>query len=98
MRHALYVGCFDPSIAHILIALIPKVDVPTTFKDFRAISLCNVLYKFIIKVMIGRIRPLLQDLIGPLHSSFIPSSGTVDNAIILQVIVCPAHEQPAEPE
>lgn len=32
---------FDPAIAETLICLIPEVDCPTSFKEFRPISLCN---------------------------------------------------------
>ena len=34
-----------------LIALIPKSDLPKSFEDFRPISLCNCVYKFIRKVV-----------------------------------------------
>lgn len=63
--------------------LIPKHDDPHTFKDFRPISLCNVLYKLVTKVLVHRLRPFLGDLISPLQSSFIPGRGTKDNAILL---------------
>lgn len=67
--------------------LIPKHDDPHTFKDFRPISLCNVLYKLVTKVLVHRLRPFLGDLISPLQSSFILGRGTKDNAILLQEIV-----------
>lgn len=34
--------------------------------------------------MVRRIRPYLDDLIGPLQSSFIPNRGTSDNALLLK--------------
>lgn len=87
VRDAFLNGSFDPVLAHILVVLIPKVDVPTSFKEFRPISLCNVTYKLITKVLVNRLRPYLNDLVGLLQSSFIPGRGTMDNAIILQEIV-----------
>lgn len=45
-------GYFDPSLAETLIALIPKVDCPNSFKDFWPISLCNTIYKLITKVLV----------------------------------------------
>ncbi|KAL0444855.1 UNVERIFIED_CONTAM: hypothetical protein Slati_2208200 [Sesamum latifolium] len=48
-----------------LLALIPKVQSPTTMADFRPISCCNVLYKAITKILVLRLRPLLSRLVSP---------------------------------
>jgi hypothetical protein len=80
-------GTFDPVIAETLISLIPKVDFPRSFKEFRPISLCNTIYKLITKVLVNRLRPFLDQIIGPYQSSFLPGRGTSDNAIILQEVV-----------
>lgn len=80
-------GHFDPSVAKAQLVLIPKGDIQSSFKDFRPISLCNVLYKIISKVLVAHLRPFLSDLVSPHQSSFIPGKGTVDNAIVLQEIV-----------
>ena len=83
----------DPNLAETMIVPIPKVDIPQSFIDFRPISLCNVLLKTISKVIVGLIRPFLNDFIGPFHSSFIPNRGTSDNAIIAQEIVHHMHKK-----
>lgn len=75
-------GFIDEHLAETLIVPIPKVDAPSCFKEFRPISLCNVLFKLISKVLVNRIRPHLDSLIGPLQSSFLPKRGTVDNALV----------------
>lgn len=84
-------GSFDPGLAETLIVLIPKIDHPVHLKNFRPISLCNVVYKVISKVLVQRLRPYLDDLIGPLQSSFIPGRSTTDNAILAQEMVHHMH-------
>lgn len=81
IAQAFSTGSFDPIIAETLIALIPKVDNPSNFKEFRPIGLCNTIYKLITKVLVNRLRPMLDSIISPLQSSFIPGRGTSDNAI-----------------
>ena len=87
VQSAFQTGYFDPEISNTFIALIPKIDTPNTFKDFRPISLCNIVYKIITKVLVHRLRPILNNIIGPYQSSFLPGRGTSDNSIILQEIV-----------
>ena len=44
-------GFLDPSINATNIVLIPKVKNPTQITEYRPISLCNVIYKLIAKVL-----------------------------------------------
>ena len=52
--------CIPPSLNSTFLALIPKKEKPQTFADFRPISLCNLLYKLIAKVIAGRLKPFLD--------------------------------------
>ncbi|XP_024634474.2 uncharacterized protein [Medicago truncatula] len=87
VQTAFQTGHFDPEISNTLIALIPKIDPPTTYKDFRPISLCNITYKIITTVLVHRLRPILTNIIGPYQSSFLLGRGTADNSIVLQEII-----------
>ena len=82
VKNAFEIGMVDKRILDTLLVLVPKTENPCQFSQFRPISLRNVLYKLISKVLVNRIRPLLSDLVGPFQSSFIPGRGTCDNAII----------------
>lgn len=45
-------------------SLIPKKKVPIEMKDHRPISLCNVVYKIILKILANRLKSLLSRLIS----------------------------------
>lgn len=70
-----------------LITLIPKADHVTTIKQFRLISLCNVSYKVITKILAIRLKTVMEKLIHPCQCSFIPNRNSGDNIIIAQEII-----------
>jgi hypothetical protein len=65
------------------IVLIPKKDNPEEIKYFRSISLCNVIFKVVSKCLVNRVRPILQDIISPSQSAFIPRRLITDNALVV---------------
>jgi len=50
-------------INHTLIALIPKVHNPEQTNHFRPISLCNTLHEIIAKILVNRMRIILERII-----------------------------------
>lgn len=42
---------------------------------YRPIALCNVILKVITKIIAGRLQPLLEDIIHPSQSAFVPPQG-----------------------
>ena len=70
-----------------LITLIPKCKSPESLFNFQLISLYNTIYKVMTKIIVGRIRPFLPDLISPLQSAFVPGRKDLDNAIIVQELM-----------
>ena len=58
-------GRVAPSLNSTFIALIPKKDLPVSFAHFHPISLCNLVYKLISKVVALRLKPFLDKYISP---------------------------------
>lgn len=70
-----------------LITLIPKCQSPELISYYRPISLCNSIYKVVSKIIVGRIRALLSNLISPMQAAFILERRGLDNVLIAQDLI-----------
>ncbi|KAG7583573.1 hypothetical protein ISN44_As08g030850 [Arabidopsis suecica] len=82
VQHFFQTGYLNPEMNHTYICLVPKIESPTKVKDFRPISLCNIAYKLISKIMADRLKPWLHILISEFQSAFIPGRLITDNIIV----------------
>lgn len=75
------------------LALIPKEVNLATFDRFRPISLCNVSYKILAKLLANRIKPLLSKLISPSQGGFVAGRHILDNVILVQETMHSNHQR-----
>lgn len=69
------------------LTLIPKTDTAATPAKFRPISLCNVIYKIISKVIVNRLKPLMPSLISQEQTSFVEGRQILDGIIIAHEVI-----------
>ena len=69
------------------IVLIPKMAQSEYLHNFRPISLCNVSYKLVAKIIANWLQSLLPDLISPNQANFVPGRHIQDNIYIAQELI-----------
>ena len=62
--------------------MIPKVKNPKKVSEFRPISLCNVVYKLIAKVVVNRLKKLLAKMILDSQSAFLSGRLITNNILV----------------
>ncbi|KAL5555562.1 hypothetical protein UlMin_037798 [Ulmus minor] len=76
-----------PAINSTNLVLIPKVPNPTKLNHYRLISVCNIVYKVIAKILANRIKLLLPPLICPSQNAFVPGRSIHDNSVMVQEVI-----------
>ncbi|XP_019261944.1 PREDICTED: uncharacterized protein LOC109239802 [Nicotiana attenuata] len=74
-------GKMNRAINCTTITLIPKVPSPTQVKDYGPIACCTTLCKRITKVLSGRIKTIISDLVGGSQSAFIEVRSITDSIL-----------------
>ncbi|KAK2637456.1 hypothetical protein Ddye_032248 [Dipteronia dyeriana] len=69
------------------IALIPKVDNPRSFRDFRPIYLIGSLYKILAKILANRLRKIMHLIIGESQMTFVRGRKIINSFIVASDII-----------
>ena len=80
--NALNSGVVHESLNPTFISLIPKIKNPKKVSNFRPISLCNVVYKLISKVLVNRLKKILSNLAFESQSAFLSGRLISDNVLV----------------
>jgi len=76
-------GAFPPNVTDTTIVHIRKVDNPRGMKDLRSI-LCEMLYtRFYLKVLVIRMREVIDKCVSEEQFGFVPGRSIMDNALVL---------------
>nr|KYP61054.1 Retrovirus-related Pol polyprotein LINE-1 [Cajanus cajan] len=75
------------NINETLIVFIPKVEAVNHLRQMRPISLCNVSYKILSKVLAHRLSKVMDLLVHPNQCSFVPYKNSRDNIIVFQEVI-----------
>ena len=75
-------GAFPLGLNNTLIVLIPKCENPSSMKELRPNSLCNVLYKLVAKVLANHMKDVLCRLISPSQAAFVLGRSITDNILL----------------
>jgi len=71
-----------PSLNNTYVALIPKKPSPTHISDFRPISLCNVAYKLVMKLIANRLKPILPGITSETQGAFTQGRLIMGNILV----------------
>ncbi|XP_025693017.1 uncharacterized protein [Arachis hypogaea] len=77
-------GRLPEDMGETTVVLIPKMRQPESLNQLRPISCCNFVYKIVTRILVGRLRKVLDAIISPVQSAFVKGRLIQDNIVIVQ--------------
>ncbi|KAL5541913.1 hypothetical protein UlMin_009623 [Ulmus minor] len=84
VREFFMTNLMEQSFNENFIVLIPKKPNPTRVNHFWPISVCNVAYRVVTKIIANRLKLLLNRLVCPTQNAFVPGRSIHDNSVLVQ--------------
>ena len=75
-------GCNDS-----FVALVPKTKVPLGLRDFRPIHLMGCISKVISKVLVNRLKSVIDKVISPEQSAYVKGRNIIDGPLIVNELI-----------
>lgn len=97
IQYFFFDGKLLKQVKNTFIALIPKSKNPSSTADYRPISLTNVLYKIISRIIASRIKPLMHKIINQSQSAFVPGRSISDNILLSHDLLRSFHLKKGKP-
>uniref|UniRef100_A0A803QGE0 Reverse transcriptase domain-containing protein n=1 Tax=Cannabis sativa TaxID=3483 RepID=A0A803QGE0_CANSA len=82
VREFMVTGMLPNGLNDTNLVLIPKKNTPCNMTELRPISLCNVVYKVLSKVLANRLKKVLNKVVSDFQSAFIPGRLISDNIMV----------------
>ncbi|RYR51488.1 hypothetical protein Ahy_A06g026507 isoform A [Arachis hypogaea] len=79
-------GYIPECIGETIVVLIPKTKNPESLNQLRPISCCNFIYKILARVIVLRLKGIMEKIISPIQSAFVGGRLIQDNLVIVQEI------------
>lgn len=87
IKHFFKSGKLMTEVNATFISLIPKKIDAKGSNDYRPISLCNLLYKFITKIIANRLKKVVSSLVRFNQTAFIQGRSIVENILMCHEVV-----------
>lgn len=88
-----FTSAFLPATANsTILSLVPKFPGASKISDFRPILCLNTVYKVISRLLVARLKPILQHLILPCQTAFVKDRLLVENTILASELIHGYHK------
>lgn len=87
VHHFFSTGHMKAEISRTNLILIPKKDKALKVEHYRPISVCNVIYKIISKLLTMKLKPFVGALISASQSAFVPGRDIAENVVLLREVL-----------